>query len=307
MGSPHTDAQFVRLLSNTLREVADNKYQELPKMIPTFFRTLTSDAAWEEFFSVGAIPDIPESTGRVSYLNLAPGYHAKIEPKEYFGGVMVQRKLMDDKKYSVLSDFATKLMTAAVRTQEKLGAKVFNNSFSTAFDFMTSEEGVSLCSSSHTTKSGTSTTNGFDNSGTSALSATSLAATVIAMKQFRNDISERIDVGDRMALVVPTNLTFTAQEIVNTTQGLDTAHGNVNVHYNKYEIITYPRLDDSDTNNWFLVDLDKMKEALVWIDRIKPQTNTTVDFETYITKISNYFRCAYGFLDWRWCYGHTVT
>ena len=307
MGNPLDSSQFVRLLDNRLREVAENKYKELPSMIPQLYRMLPSDSAWEEFYSVGAVPDIPEFNGKISYLGIAPGYHVKIEPKEYAGGIQAERKLIDDKKYSVLDNRAAGLMTAAQRTREKLGVRTFANAFSAAFDFMTSEEGVALCSSSHTTKAGTSTASGFDNAGTSALSKTSVAATRLLMRQFRNDISERIDMSDNLALIVPDNLADTAYEIVNTPKSLDTAEGNVNPQYKRHTVIPYLRLDDYDTNNWFMVDMDQMKRDLVWIDRIKPESKNTVDFETYILKMAVYFRCAYGFLDWRWCYGHLVT
>jgi hypothetical protein len=50
-----------------------------------------------------------------------------------------------------------------------------------------------------------------------------------------------------------------------------------------------------------------MKENLIWIDRIMPEFNLTVDFETFTIKDSVYFRVAYGFLDWRWVYGHNVS
>lgn len=251
MGSPLDSAQFVRLLDNRLREVAENKYNELPSMIPSLYRTIDSDSAWEEFFSIGAIPDIPEFTGKISYLGIAPGYHIKIEPKEYAGGIQSERKLIDDKKYAVLDGRAAGLMTSAQRTREKLGARAFQNAFSSAFDFMTSEEGLSLCNSSHTTKSGTSTTTGFDNSGTSAMTKTAVAATRILMRQFRNDISERIDIGDDLAIICPDNLADTAYEIVNTPKGLDATGGeqNVNMQYKRYQVIPYLRLDDTDTNN----------------------------------------------------------
>jgi len=307
MGSPLDSSQFVRLLDTRLRMVTEQTYNELPSMIPTIFGMLSSDSAWEEFFGVGEVPDIPEFTGKISYLPIYPGYHTKIEPKEYAGGVQAERKLIDDKKYSVLDNRAAKLMRAAGRTREKHGVRAFANAFSTAYDYMTSEEGVALCSSSHTTKSGTSTATGFDNSGISALSKTSVAATRILMKQFRNDISERIDVGDNLGLIVPSNLEEAAWEIVNTPKSLDTAEGNANFHAKRYTVIPWMRLDDTDTNNWFMVDLDRMKEQLKWVDRIKPETKNTVDFETYILKTAIYMRHAYGWLDWRWCYGHVVS
>ena len=309
MGSIITSSGFARLMVNDLREVMEEeqKYGELQSMIPTFYRVLPSDSAWEEFFETGSVPDIPQSTGKVTYLSVHPGFHTKVEPKEFLGGLQFQRKFVDDKKYNVMSENAEGLMRSAGRVKEKYGARTFQNAFSSAFDFMTSEEGVSLCSSAHLTKSGVSTTTGFDNSGTSALSKSSVASTRIAMGQFRSSIGERIDVGNNLALIVPDNLADTAAEIVNTISGLDTAEGNANPQYKRYDIIVYPRLDDTDTNNWFMVDKDLMKKDLLWIDRINPEKNVMIDFETKGLKASVYFRIAAGFRGWRWIFGHTVT
>ena len=276
MGNPLDSAQFVRLLDERLRMVENNKYKELKSMIPELYNVISSDSAWEEFFQVGDVPDIPEFTGKVSYLSVSPGYHLKIEPKEYSAGLQVERKLLDDEKYGVISTKAERLITAAHRTQEKKGVRPFAFAFSTAFDYMESEEGIALCGS-HTTKSGTSTASGFDNSGTSALSKTSVAATRLLMRKFRNDISERIELSDNLGLIVPDNLADAAAEIVGTPKSLDTAEGNINTQYNRYKVIPYLRLDDYDTNNWFMVDLDAMKQDLLWVNRIPIETKRTVD------------------------------
>ena len=305
-----TSSAFVKLLVNDLREVMseEEKYGELQSMIPTFYRELPSDSAWEEFFETGSVPDIPLSTGKVTYLPVYPGYSTKMEPKEFLGGLQFARKFLDDKKYNVMSDSTLDLMRSANRVKEKYAARTFQNAFSSAFDFMTSEEGVSLCSSSHTNKSGYATANGgFDNSGTLALNKANVATTRIAMGQFRSSIGERIDVGNNLAIVVPDNLADAAAEIVNTVSGLDTAEGNVNVHYKRYDIIVYPRLDDTDTNNWYMVDKDLMKKDLLWINRISPEKEVMPDFETKGLKASVYFRIACGFKDWRWIYGNVVS
>ena len=307
MGNPLDSATFVKLLDTRLREVSEAKYKDLPTMIPKLYRIMPSDSAWEEFYSVGAVPDIGEFSGRLNYLPVYPGFHTRIEPKEYAGGLQSERKLFDDKKYSVLDGRAEGLMESAQRVREKKGALIFTQAFSTAFHYQSSEEGVSLCSSSHTTKSGTSTTSGFDNSGVSAMSKTAIAATRLAMRLFRNDISERIEVGDDLALIVPDNLADTAFEITQTPAGFGTGHLDKNMAYGRYEVIPYMRLDDSDANNWFMVWKSQMKKDLVFIDRIKAELENTVDFETKMMKHSVYMRLAAGFLDWRWIYGHNVS
>ena len=307
MGSPLKSSAFVRLLDKRLRDVSENKYKDLPSMIPTFYNMLPSDSAWEEFYGVGSYPDVPEFNSKVTYQGMYPQFTTRIEPKEFAAGVMMERKLIDDKKYAVLNDRAEALMTAGHRTREKKGARAFTMAFSTAYDFMESEEGVALCSNSHTTKSGTSTSSGFDNLGTSAMSKTSIAATRLLMRKFRNDISERIDMGDDLAIVCPDALADTAYEIVGTPFGYDTAARDKNMDAGRYEVIPYLRLDDNDANDWFLVWKSQMKKDLIWIDRTAPEINNTVDFETFMLKHSIYFRIAYGWRDWRWVFGNQVS
>ena len=306
MPSPLTSQQFVRLLDKRLRSVTENVFKDLTSMVPEFYTVLPSDGAFEEFYEIGSLPDIPEFNGQVDYLSLAPEYYRKIEPKEYAGGLMFERKLLDDKKYAVLDGRAALLAQSAHRVREKKGVLAFANAFSNTFDYMSSEEGLSLCNSAHTTKAGVSTTNGFSNAGTSALNKTSVLATYLAMRRFRNNIGERIEVEPDL-LVVPDSLGDAAQEIEETPLGLYTSAHTKNIQKGRFRVIRYKRLDDYSTNNWYMVDSKMMKRFLIWIDRIKPEATNTVDFETYMIKHAIYFRIAYGWLNWRWIYGHNVS
>lgn len=305
--SPLTSSKFVRLLKTDLREVSENAFNDLKPQGEKFYRTIDSNMAQEEFYEVSGLPDIPEFNGKLSYVGQAPGFHTRIEPKEFAAGTQTQRKFIDDNKWGVLDDQAAALGRALKRTHEKYRARPFNYAFSSAFDFMQSEEGLSLCNSSHTTKSGTSTSSGFDNSGTSALSKTSVAATWLAMRLFRDSISERIEMDDSWTLVVPDALGDTAETIVGTVKGLDTAEHNMNPQEGRYNVERYMRLDDYDTNNWFMVNWTEMKKNLIWINHTMMDFNNTVDFDTMALKHSIYSRFGYGFKDWRWIYGHAVS
>jgi len=309
MGSPLTSEEFVRLLDKNLREVSENSIEELHQkenMIPKLYRTINSDSATEEFYDIGAVPDIVPFNGKISYLSVAPGYYTKIEPKEYAGGLIAERKLIDDKKYAVLDDRARMLMESGHRVEQKTAVRPFAYAFSSAFDYMQSEEGVSLCSDSHTTKAGTSVAAGFDNAGTSALSKTSLAATRILMRKFRNDISERIVI-EPDTLIVPDNLYDTALELVKSEKDPTSANNTINTQVGRWTVLPWLRLDDYDTNNWFMCDSKLMKRYLVWINRIALESKNTVDFETYSLKQAVYGRWGNGFINWRWIFGHNVT
>jgi len=282
--SPLNDEKFRRLLNKNLKEVFDGKYKDLPRQGEKYYRNVPSDMAQEEFYGVTGLPDAEEFTGELSYVGQAPGYHIKIEPKEFTLATQTERKFVDDNQWGVLRNQPKAMADALGRTQEKWRAKPFNYAFSNAWDFMQSEEGLSLCNSSHTTKAGTSTTDGFDNAGTEALSSTTVAATWLAMRRFRDDISERIGMDDSFTLMVPDALGDTAEEISGTVKSLDTAEGNINPQYGRYNVERYMRLDDYSTTNWFMVNWTMMKEALLWIDHTKADYNNTVDFDTFALK-----------------------
>lgn len=305
MSNPLISALFTRLLDKRLKDVSENKYKELKSMIPELFGVQSSDSAFDEYYDIGAMPDIPEFNGKLAYNGQSPGYYNKIETKEYAGGTTFERKLLDDKKYGVFDSRAEALMTAAHRTREKIAARQYAGAFSAAFDFQQSEEGVSLCSTAHTTKAGVSTANGFSNSGTSALSKTAVAATRILMRKFRSDIGERIEIEPDI-LLVPDNLYDTALEIVGTPKGLYSGEGTVNTQYERFKVIPYMRLDDYSTTRWYMLDSNLMKKNMRFIDRIAPEVKNTIDFETFSVKHSIYFRCGAGFLGWRHIFGQNA-
>lgn len=301
-------ANYIRLMDKRLRSVAENKYKDIPSRLPEFFGMLDSDSAWEEFYEVGSLQDIPEFNGKLSYLGMSPGFHTKIEHKEYAAGVQSERKLHDDKKYAVLDNMASNLMESALRTKEKLGAEVFTDAFSVTKAYQVNEEGTALCSNSHTTKSNTSTSTGFDNLATTAISKAQIAVVRLAMRQFRNDISEHIDIGDDLKILVPEALEDTLNEILWTPKGYKTTEHTVNVANRRgYTPSSWIRLDDNDANNWFMLWESQMKKDNLFLNRISPELKNTVDFDTYMMKHAIYMRFSYGYIDWRWIYGSNVS
>lgn len=310
MGSPVTASEFLILMETHLREVAENEWKDIDQQLSMFYGMEPSTKAWETYFSVGALPDATPWTGKVPYASVSPGYTTRIEPGEFAQGIQLERKFIDDNQYNVLKDRGEMLIASMTRAREKSGVATFANAFSTAFAFMTSEEGVSLCNTAHTTKSGVSTSSGFSNSGTSALSKTSLAATWLAMRQFKGDIGQRVDVNPDM-LIVPESLYFTALEVTgydpmtgaSSDKDPDSAMHMINPLFKRFKVVPYRRLDDYSSTQWFLVDSKMMKKMNIWIDRIKPEYKTNTDFQTKSVQHAAYGRWGCGFRDWRWIYG----
>ena len=310
---PNVSSEYTKLLFEGIKEVTEDRitFVEQDNMIDRIYDRITdSTKAVEEFFSVSQVPNIEEFTGRFSELKMTPGYSTKMEANQFGGFVENERTLMDDEQYGVLTlgSIASGLVDSANRVREDNAARVINNATSSAFDFISNqEEGVALASNSHTTKHvGVSTTNGFDNLGTSSMTKTSTAATRILMRKFKTPIGKRWSSNRRWGLLVPDSLEFKAKEINNTPWGLDSGQRNENFQMGIYEVIVWERMEDSSTSNWAMVDLDMMKKNMKFIERTNMETENERDFMTKAIRQSMYDRYSLGFTGWRHIFFHST-
>ena len=108
------------------------------------------------------------------------------------------------------------------------------------------------------------------------------------------------------ALVVPFALGPTARTIVESTNRSGTANNDKNVA-SDLRVITSPYL--TDTNNWFMIDSKFAKmRRLNWFQRVNLElASSTETLLEGVLKIRARMRHAWGFSDWRWVYGHSVS
>ena len=307
MGNPLTSRQFVRLLDDRLTKVYSDETKDLPPIIDQLYTTIKDKKAWQEYYAIGDIPDPVEFTGTTVYQSVAPGYHTKIEPTEYAGGIEIQRRLIDTDRYDIIEGRAAGLGRAALRKMNKIAHEPFIYFNSSAFSFMESEEGVALCSNSHTTKaSGVSTSSGFDNLSTLVFSPTNLETLRLQSLGLRSDIGERMETNFD-TIIHGSTLTEQVWELLNSQQKVDTANNNENFQKGRWKSIELPLLDDYDTNNWMIVDSAAMKRYLLWIESIPLEFENTTDFDTMVRKYRDYFVIGHGFTNWRWIIGSVVS
>lgn len=310
--NPILSAQYLRLLDKRLKKVWERPFSELTQMIPQIFNVTSSDSAWEEYYGVSSMPDTPEFSGTLEYAGTTPEWLFRIEPKEFAMGVQIERKFHDDKKYAVMDNWVASLSESLIRTQEKYAVEMFANGWSTAYTFGYSEEGIALFGA-HLTKSGVSTTTGFSNTGTLALTKTNVQAVRLLMRRFKGSIGQRIEI-DPDLLIVPDSLTDTACEIVGydfrsgaTSEKDGNSLNKINANFKRFKVIPWMRLDDYSTKSWYMVDSRQMKKHLYWLNRMPAEYKMTVDYENFMTKHSSYSRWGAGFDEWRWGYGNQVT
>ncbi len=306
MPTPSISTNFGDLLDPRFQKVFNDRYDQLPDMLGQFF-TMVGDSPTKADYrttQMGTLGDVPEFTGTIPYDDSAQGYDGTITPKEYASGYQIERKLYDDDQYGVMDAKPKTLATAYQRTRQKHGAQLFNNAFSNDTTWNSYTENVALCSDSHTTTSGASTGQGFDNLVTTALTAVGLASARVQMINFRGDRAERISVVPGKILIPP-DLYEIAFEITESAGKVDTANNNANVHKGRYDVVEWIYL--TDTNNWFLIDDTMMKDSLFWFDRVQKEFAMVEDFDTLVAKWRLYARYGHGHNDWRWVLGAQVS
>ena len=305
MALPHASVAFGDLLDRRFQRIFHDQYDQVPDKLPALFTFIPhngrNNMMWSE---VGAFADWTAFSGQVNYDSITQGYDTTVTFLEKCSGFQIERRLFDDDQFHIMDQRPAGLGTAGGRTRQKDGARIWNMAFSVDTYFYNRSEAVALCSNSHTTNApGVSTTSGFDNLGTSALSATAVAAARIAVTGFRDDRGNLIQ-SIANELLYPPNLYEEAWEIVNSSGKLDTAYNNKNVHEGTYQLQEWSLL--TNTRNWFLHDISMRKAMLFWIDRIPMEFAYAEDLDTLVGKFRGYMRYANGFIDWRWAYGHQV-
>lgn len=305
MPNPHVSGAFGDLLDPRFQKIFFEQHAQLATMLPQVYTFIPTNGRDEMKWSqVGTLPDWTPFTGTVDYQSSSQGFDTTATPLEFSSGFQVERKLFDDDQYNIMDQRPRALSTSADRTREKHGARLFNNAFSVDTLFYVNSEGVPLCSNSHTTTSGASTASGFDNLGTSALSATAVAAARITSRNFRGDQAERIDVS-MDELYIPPDLYEIAFEIVESLGKVDTEQNNRNVHKGVYTIKEWNYM--TDPSNWFLSDSVKRQQSVFWTDRIAMEFAFAEDLDTIIAKWRGYMRYAPVQFEWRWVLGHQVS
>ena len=254
------------------------------------------------------MPEITAFNGTVTYADVSQGYDTTVTPLEFAQGFQVERRLWDDDQHDIIMNKPKTLADSINRLRQIHRVRPFVNAFSVDTYFYTNSEAVAMCSNSHTTTSGASTTNGFDNYVTTAMSATAVQALRIQMVKHRNDQGQEIGINTD-TLYYPVDLEETAFEISNSSGKVDWATNNANINEGRYKTISDLWLSTrGDTNNWFMLDSKLMKRwGLLWVDRIKGEFGMVEDFDTLQGKWRAYMRWGNAHLDWRWASGAEVS
>jgi hypothetical protein len=189
---------------------------------------------------------------------------------------------------------------SAEQKMEKDAASLLNNAFSSAAANLGSD-GVALCSASHPVGPHEVSTV-YTNTGTSALTATAISTTRVAMMRFKDDKGNELGLMPN-ELWIPPELEDAALKITRSLQDPGSANNDINPQNGRWQVIPWQRL--TGTKNWFMVDGAWRNEVVNWYNREAYQIMLLDESTTHL-RYEIKLHYAFGFEDWRWVYGHNV-
>lgn len=297
MASPLTIAEFSDLLDPTFRKIWDGKFDQGRDLVSLLHTVLTPELITEKGSGITGMGLFSEFTGTISYDGPDQGYDWSSTAKQFAKGMLIERMLFEYEQFGMVEKMFDLLAESAFDSYQEEAIQTLVQGFVTDAGY-THTEGVPLFSDSHTSpRSGVSTTVGFDNLTTAALSPTALKALRIQARRFKKDNGQPIPNFVLDTIIGPPDLEDRVYEIVETVTGLDTAEGNKNALNGKFKYIPIERL--TDTNDYYCVNMAALKKQCMWFEKVKPEYSKIEDFDTINAKARGYYIIHRARADWR--------
>jgi hypothetical protein len=293
------------LLDEVVSAIAFESFQQEPLMVPSLFDIRASGRRRERTASFSGLSEFETKA------ELAAATEDQVENQfekdfthvAYAKKVPIARELIDDSEFGLVEDIGRQIGVMAAYTIENKCASVLRGAFGATL----AEDGLSLCNGAHLNAAGG---NSQSNSGTTALSMTSVKTTRTAMRKFLNYNGDLAGVRPD-SLIIPTDLEESAWEIVNSTGGRpDNANNAANMYAGMFKLFVWDFLSTGvsggDVNNWFMADSRLMMQNQIMYLRTPLEIFGDGNLFTGTRNIGGYMRFSYGVRDWRWVYGHAV-
>jgi len=204
---------------------------------------------------------------------------------------------VEDNLYDKISTRYTKALARSMaNTKQVKGSNILNNSTTAGY---TGGDGVVLLSASHPTLSGTQT----NLLSTAAdLNETSLEAALIQIAQMKDERGLKIALRG-MKMILPVNLQFVAERLLNSAGRVGTADNDINA------IKSMGMVPQGYVINNFLTDTDAWyiktdaPNGLKHFNRAPIRTAMEGDFDTGNVRYKARERYSFGWSDWRGIFG----
>ena len=241
------------------------------------FTTESSDRSFEEevmLSGFGAAPTKSEGTG-VSFDDANEAYTARYNHETIALAFSITEEAVEDNLYDRLSGRYTKALARSMaHTKQVKAASVLNNAFDSG---VTGGDGKELCATDHPLTNGATFAN--EPSTAADLNETSLEDALIKIAGF---VDERgLIVALRgMKLIIPRQLQFVAERIMNSTLRVSTSDNDANAMKNMGMLPEGYVVNDflTDTDAFFL--MTDTPRGFLHFERVALSTGMEADFDT---------------------------
>ena len=297
-------ASIAKELLPGLNAVFGLEYGEGSDEHAPLYEVENSDRAFEEevlFTGFGTAPVKGEGAA-VSYDDAQESFTSRYTHETIALGFAVTEEAMEDNLYDTFAKLRAKgLARAMANTKQVKAADVFNNGFNSSF---AGGDGQAFFSSAHPTIGDGTQSNLL---AASDLSEAALETALISVSKTKDDRGILIG-AQAESLHIPSDLAFTADQILNSPLSTTIANSATNV--NDINSIRNQGLVPNgffvnrrftDTNGYF-IKTDVPNGAKMFV-RSPLQTKMEPDFDTGNLRFKARERYAFGFSDWRGFFG----
>ena len=292
-------AQLVKELEPGLNALFGLEYKSYANEHAEIFDTESSDRAFEEEVMLSGFANAavkPEGQG-VQFDDAQETFTARYTNETIALAFAITEEAIEDNLYDRLASRYTKALARSMASTRNIkGAAVLNNAFTAAF---AGGDGVSLINVAHPTLAG----NFSNRLATNAdLNETSLEQSLIDIAAFTDERGLKV-AARGMKLVIPSNLQFTADRLMNTQGRVGTADNDINA------IKNMGMIPEGYTVNHYLTDTDAffiktdVPNGLKHFSRSPIKTTMEGDFDTGNVRYKARERYVFGFSDPRGIFG----
>ena len=258
----------------------------------------SSDRAFEEevlFTGFGAAPTKGEGAA-VVYDDASESYTSRYTNETVALAFAVTEEAMEDNLYDTFAKLRAKgLARAMASTKQQKAADLYNNGFAT-----NQGDGVPMFSAAHPVVGSGTVTN---ITTAAAIAEGTIEAAIIQIQKTTDDRGILIGASG-VSLHVPTDLLFTADQLLNTPGTTGGANNDINAirHLGVLPDGFYVNRRFTDVNAWFIKT--DVPNGTKMFNRTPLQTKMEPDFDTGNLRFKARERYSFGVSDWRGWFGN---
>jgi len=299
-----TSGSFAKALWPGVNKWYQTEYTEWAQEWSDIFDSESSSRQFEEDVGVSGfgLAGVKPEGQSLEYDDSEQNFIARYVHKVYAKGFIITREMYEDDQYGVIGKRKARALARSLRlTKEVVHANVLNNGFTSAYTMGSDHDGLELLSTAHP--------NGPYGGTFSNELATPADLSEASLEDLLIQIAGATDTrGNQMALhgtklIVPRQLMFEADRILNSTGRVATADNDLNAirsgNYLPGGFSVNHYLTDSDA--WF-VKTD-CPDGLKSLSRRSMQFGTDNDFDTENAKFKATERYSVGWSDPKGIYG----